>query len=492
MGYSALNQIVFWGTIWGVYHREKIMSTTPKRTTRVGAAVRGVLGTTIAVPLLFSAMPAAAQSQQQEMRELRQQIQELQGRFNELSARQQRTEQRAEEAEQAMADSSDADASGFQVGGTTVEITGYLKADAVYGFEDDHGSSLGPSDALGTRLAEDTDSPGDPHLGATVKQTRLKLATTTPTAIGDVGGYIEMDFYGDNYSDGFDDGPDPRVRRAYLTLGNWLVGRDWSTFSDFNYGTMLNFYGPQAQLFERQTVLRYTFQLPADQSLEVALETPEGDGFTGPDDTTASPYTSVDDTDEPLPDFAFRYKNAVSDSFNFQIAGVARMLQGDVRTAADVDGNDQGDEESAFGWGLDAGGSWSLPTGTTLMATISGGEGIGKYIYAPAGGTDGYVTNDGDIEALMRWGFIGTISQKLAEKWTANFVYGQAYSEDPDDAAFDTDTLHDESSSMTLNLLYTPVDPFTVGLEYNHVDYERQDGLDADANNLQASAIYNF
>ena len=447
------------------------------------------LGTTIAVPLLFSAMPAAAQSQQEQMQELRQQIQELQGRFNDLQAQQQRTERRAKQAEQAAAETSasDDDASGFKVGNTTIELTGYIKADAVYGFEDDYGALLGPSDAIGTRIAEGTDSPGDETLGATVKQTRLKLATTTPTAIGDVGGYIEMDFYGRG-DFGFDSGPQPRVRRAYLTLGNWLIGRDWSTFSDFNYGTMLNFYGPQAQLFERQAVLRYTFELPENQSLDVALETPEGDGFDGPDGTTASPYTGIDDTDEPVPDFAFRYKNAVSDSFNFQIAGIARMLQGDVTTASDG----QGDEDRAFGWGLDAGASWSLPTGTTLMGTVSGGEGIGKYIYAPAGGTDGYVTNDGDVEALSRWGFIGTISQELAEKWTTNLVYGKAYSEDPDDASFDTDALHDESSSLAINLLYTPVDPFTVGIEYNHVDYERQNGVDADADNIQASAIYNF
>ncbi|ROO25784.1 DcaP family trimeric outer membrane transporter [Salinisphaera orenii] len=484
------------------------MSTTPKRTTRVGAAVRGVLGTTIAVPLLFSAMPAAAQSQQQQMQELRQQIQELQGRFNDLQAQQQRTEQRAEQAEQAAAETSasDDDASGFKVGNTTIELTGYIKADAVYGFEDDYGASLGPSDAIGTRLAEGTDSPGDETLGATVKQTRLKLATTTPTALGDLGGYIEMDFYGRG-DFGFDTGPQPRVRRAYLTLGNWLIGRDWSTFSDFNYGTMLNFYGPQAQLFERQAQVRYTFDLSEDSSLDVALEAPQGQGFFGPDDNnvanvgfgSTADSNAIDDTDQPLPDFTFRYKAAPTDSFSFQFAGVARKLQGDVLSeTVDADGNtvasygfDSG-EESTFAWGLDAGASWSLPTGTTLMATVSGGEGIAKYIYAPAGAPDGYVTSDGDLEPIRQWGFIGTISQDLAEKWTTNLVYGQAYSEDPDDAAFDTGDLHDESSSLAVNLLYTPVDPFTVGIEYNHVDYEQQNGLDADADTVQASAIYNF
>lgn len=475
------------------------MSTTPFRSAKVRSAVRGVLGTTIAVPLLFAALPASAQmSQDQEMQQLRDQIQMLQQKFNDMAAKQAASEarQQAQAETQAAAQTSigkseQEPVDGFKVGNTTVKLNGYLKLDAIYDFEDDHGTSLGPSDAIGTLNAQGTDRPGDGNIGATIKQTRLKLSTTTETeTFGDIGGYIEMDLYGAPYDDSFGGGPSPHVRRAYLTVGNWLIGRDWSTFSDFNYGTTLNFYGPQAQLFERQAQVRYTFDMKDAGSLDVALETPTGDGVTsGPTfDDGVTPFQTVDNTDAPLPDFAIRYKGSQG-PVSFQVAGLARYLKADIDgfNGADSNGND-----SVLGWGLDVGATWALPTGTTLMGTVAGGEGIGKYIYAPAGGSDAYVNNNGDLEAFQRWGYIATISQELTSELTGNVVWGQAFSESPDNVAYSTAALHDNSDTLAVNLLYTPVDPLTFGIEYNRSFYEQQDGVDAQAQNVQFSTIYNF
>lgn len=228
------------------------MSTIPCRSTRVDAVVKSVLGTAVAVPLLFSAMPAMAQSQQDEMRQLKQQMQQMQQRFEQLQAKQDKQAAMArnqQSAGGAKAEASVSD-SGMELAGTKFELSGYLKLDAVYDFDNDHGASLGPSDPIQTRNDYGTDSPDNQDLGATARQTRLVLNTTTPTAIGDVGGYIEADLFGNGGS--FGSSLQPRIRRAYVTVGNWLIGRDWTTFSDFNYGTMLNFYGPQAQTFERQ------------------------------------------------------------------------------------------------------------------------------------------------------------------------------------------------------------------------------------------------
>jgi len=478
------------------------MSTTPFRSAKVRSAVRGVLGTTIAVPLLFSAMPAAAQtSQEQEMQQLRDQIQMLQQKFSDMEAKQQAdsmARQQAQSESQAVAQTEVGDTDkepvdGFKVGNTTVKLNGYLKFDAVYNFEDDHGASLGPSDAIGSLINKGTDRPGDGNIGATVKQTRLKISTTTETeTFGDVGGYIEMDLYGDNYSDAFGDGPDPRVRRAYLTVGNFLIGRDWSTFSDFNYGTMLNFYGPQAQLFERQAQVRYTFDVGESDTLDVALETPTGDGVTsGPALADGIPYrqsNNAGNEDNPLPDFVMRYQGSQG-PVSFQMAGIARYLKADIQG---FNGSEDNGNESVFGWGLDVGATWALPTGTTLMGTVAGGEGIGKYIYAPAGGTDTYVTSNGDLEAFQRWGYIGTISQEITSELQANVIYGQAFSESPDNVSYSTDDFHDNSSTVAVNFLYTPVDPLTLGIEYNRSFYEQQDGVDATAQNVQFSTIYNF
>lgn len=483
------------------------MGTNPLTTSKLRASVRGVIGTAVAVPLLFSAMPAMAQSQQNEMQQMREQMQQMQQRMDEMQQRQQAANANQDSGDSGMV-SKAPDGEGFMVGKTKVEINGYIKADAVYDFEDDHGVSLGPSDAIGSKDSKGTDHPGDQDLGASIKQTRLKLSTTTPTAIGDVGGYIEMDFFGNGA--GFEAGPSPRVRRAYLTLGNWLIGRDWTTFSDFNYGTTLNFYGPQAQIFERQAQVRYSLPVDDNTTVDFALENPGGGTVLAGDDSTntaAGPdgvvgtaddvttFANADyrgledgnDTENHAPDVVVRLKSS-NGPFSFQAAAIGRYLTADINNLT----GDGSDEDSVFGYGLNLGGSYSMPTGTTLMLSGVYGEGIGKYIYAPAGGADAYVTADGDLEAYKRYGFIGTISQELTETLTTNVVYGKGFSENPDDYVGSTQDLHDESATIAVNLLYTPVDPLTFGIEYNRSDYERQSDEKAHAQNVQVSAIYNF
>ncbi|MBS62130.1 DcaP family trimeric outer membrane transporter [Salinisphaera sp.] len=467
------------------------MGTSTFKSSTVRASVRGAIGTAVAVPLLFSAMPAMAQSQQEQMQQLREQIQQMQQRFDELQAEQEQmkqTQASPRSDKQLVRKSEDSD--GFMVGNTNVKIDGYFKFDAVYDFEDDHGASLGPSDAIGTLDDKGTDRPGDADLGATIKQTRLRLHTTTPTEYGDVGGYIEMDLYGQPYDSSFDGSVGPRVRRAYLTFGNWLIGRDWSTFSDFNYGTTLNFYGPQAQLFERQAQVRYTMDAGENTSVDFSLENPGGGTVIAGDENDPD-FRGLEDgtgTENTLPDMVIRLKNS-NGPFSVQAAAIGRYLKADVN---DVTGTGDSDEDSVVGYGLNLGGSLTLPTKTTLMVSSVYGKGIGKYAYLPAGGADAYVTSDGDLEAIERYGFIGTISQELTSTLTTNLIYGKAYSENPDDFVGSTDGLHDNSSSAHVNLLYTPVDPLTLGIEYNRVEYERQSGTDATAQNVQFSTIYNF
>ncbi len=442
------------------------MNTIPFKSGRVRAAVKGVLGTTAAVPLLLAALPVAAQ-EQDTLQQLRNQVEALEARLDTMAA------------------DSDEDDGGIMLGETKIEIGGYLKLDVAYDFEEDQGATLGAYDVISQLGAEE---PDDGHVGFTTKQTRLTLTTTTPTAMGDIGGYIEMDMYGDDFS--FDGNVEPRVRRAYITYGNWLFGRDWTTFSDFNYGAMLNFYGPEGQIFVRQAQIRYTFDLAQDSSFEVALEAPDSSstkGFALDDENNevvvpgGADGSSQIAGNDPLPDLAARYKKTIG-NFNFQVAGLARKISADVG-----DG-----DESTFGWGLDVGGAYAFATGTTLMATASGGDGVGRYVYAPLGAPAAYVTSSGDLEALQRWGFIGTISQVLTPKLVTNFIYGYAISDAPEDVNYSTDAFHDSSSSLAVNMLYTPVDPLTFGVEFNRVSYETQGGTDADANRVQFSTIYNF
>ena len=68
--------------------------------------------------------------------------------------------------------------------------------------------------------------------------------------------YIEIDMFGSNGTTA------PRLRKAYITYDKWLLGQDWSTFSDLGiWPNIFDFSGPNAPMSVRQLQLRYTTNL---------------------------------------------------------------------------------------------------------------------------------------------------------------------------------------------------------------------------------------
>src|SRR5699024_12694849 len=101
------------------------MSTRTFKSAKLRKAVKGAIGTTVAVPLLFAALPVAAQG---------------------------------------------------QIGNTTFEVDGYVKLDAWYDREADFGVSLLPSDIIS---ADGLKYPGHPSY--------LNTATASPERRGKSG-----------------------------------------------------------------------------------------------------------------------------------------------------------------------------------------------------------------------------------------------------------------------------------------------------------------
>ncbi|MDA3922607.1 MAG: DcaP family trimeric outer membrane transporter [Salinisphaera sp.] len=443
------------------------MSTNSCRSTKVGTAVKRVWGTTVAVPLLLAVMPIAAQAQQsdaQNMQDMQNQIHQLQLRVTQM---QQQQKQQAElQLDQKKSPKAKAGNDGFTVAGTTFGLSGYIKLDGVYNFDQNAGASVGASSAVGV-------GKNGNRFGMTAKQSRLTISSDTPTSMGDVKGTIQMDFYGGTggYDGSFAHGYTPRVRLAFFTWNNWEFGKDWTTFSDFNYGTTLDFYGPEAQIFRRHAQVRYTFNLPNSGTLDVALESPYDQSLV--DNAGNKVQNAV-----KAPDFVMRYKGSAG-NLSYQFAGVARYLRGS---------NANGNSKSAFGYGLDAGGSYKLATGTTLMATVNYGKGDGAYVYDPAGGADAYISSNGSLDTITRYGYVATLSQALTPKLTTNLVWGQGFAK-----GYGSNRVgqYDSSSSLFVNLLYNVVKPLTVGAEFGHFTYSN-DQPTGHTNRLQVSAIYNF
>lgn len=390
------------------------MSTAlPSKSATVRNAVKVALGAAVATPLLFAAGPASAAD--------------------------------------------------VQVGDTTVDVGGFVRMDAYYDFEHAAGISLTPSDATNT-------NDDDPTFGASAQYTRLTFSINTPTSVGDVGGYIEADFAGGATGNKVG----LRVRQAYVTYGNWLIGKAWTTFANFHYGPTVDFGGPTGQVFGRQKQVRYTIDLGNGSNFAIALEADQSG-------TGSEAGANVPGTGGVLPALVMRYQGAAG-VFSYQAAAMVRQLEGQ-----DTPG-DESSEDSAVSWAVNLGGTVALATGTTVKLSAAYGEGVGGYILAFTKKTqDAYFDGSGDLQLNSKLGITASLVQQFTDTLSGSLVYGYG---EMDHGSTDTSY---QAQSITVGMFYSPVDPLSFGLGYKYVTQDH-DGFDGnkDANRVTFSTVYSF
>jgi len=371
---------------------------------------------------------------------------------------------------------------------TTMSIGGYIKLDMIWDFDQD----LGPSAFVAGLDTSNEES--DVHFRAHARQTRINLATNTPTSGGNVKTYIEVDFFGSSGNEIFTNANNPRMRHAYGEWNGWLAGQTWTNFMHFTaYPSTVDFDGPVGVSFVRQAQLRYTMPLGEGSSLAFSAENAETTGFEGSRDN--------------FPDLIAKYKWAGSGG-GIELAALGRSLTSDSATG----------DDNAFGYGLLAAGRLNLTDSTTLMAGVIFGDGVGRYIYSsfsngvsevqegtvdandPSDPTDdtvlsrtgigeAYIGANGDLETIEAYGANVAISQKWTSKFSSGLSYGRVEGDQPTDLfpnSFET------LQSVHFSNFYQVVDPVTLGLEVSWQDKELANGESADNTRLQLAAQFSF
>ncbi|MEL7017783.1 MAG: CocE/NonD family hydrolase, partial [Pseudomonadota bacterium] len=157
----------------------------------------------------------------------------------------------------------------------------------------------------------DMGGTGDgPDFDFNPRETRFIFAVDTNRGGHDIGGLIDLNFQvtsdgNERVSNSFT----PRMRQAYITIDNWLLGQAWSTFQDVSaLPDSLDFIGPtEGTVFIRQPMIRYT-----KGPFQIASEQPETE-VTGPNGGRLLPG------DDVAPDVVARY-NMKCDWGHFTLA----------------------------------------------------------------------------------------------------------------------------------------------------------------------------
>ncbi len=356
---------------------------------------------------------------------------------------------------------------------TTVSYGGYIKVDFMLSDYSDGSLSAG---SAGRDFYIPSTIPvggegGDAEFDAHAKESRFFLKTKTKLGNGDtVSTYIEMDFLvSPGGNERMTNSYNPRVRHAFIKWRSLLAGQTWTTFfNPYTVADCLDFIGPaESPTLARQTMIRY-----ANRGWMFALENPE---------TTLTPYGGggrIVTDDGQFPDFILR-KDIKTKRSVVTIAGLARQLKYD-------DGNMIDDSTCSYGLSL----SGKVMFGKDdLRFSLSSGSGLGRYLGLNLS-NGAVISADNKLEAIDLTGAFISYRHFWNSQWYSSLTYSLTTVDN------DTDLtglgVTSESSSIHINLLYTPVPKLLVGAEFFTATRKTESGDDGDLNRLQFSMKYVF
>jgi hypothetical protein len=321
---------------------------------------------------------------------------------------------------------------------------------------------------------------------AGVRQSRLGVRTSTPTALGDLKTTFEFELFGT----GVDEGQTTfRLRHAYGELGAFGAGQTWSPFMDPDvFPNSLEYWGPTAMVFFRNVQVRW-MPIEGDHSVIVALERPGASGDAG----VYADRVELQNIRPrfPLPDFSGAYKLTRPWGYA-RVAGMLRWIKWDdvLDDAFDLSG-------SATGWGVNL--SSNLKVGPEKKDTVRlqfvFGEGIQNYMNdSPVDvGIANNLSNPVTPvvgKALPIVGIVAFLDHFWSDEFSSTIGYSRQDIDNTDAQAPDA---FKTGQYLLGNLLFYPAPNVMFGGELQWGRRENfSDGFHSDGFKLQFSFKYNF
>ncbi|MFI8033629.1 DcaP family trimeric outer membrane transporter [Acinetobacter sp. ABJ_C3_5] len=416
----------------------------------------------LALSVITVMSPVYAATDQAEIAQLRQEVQQLRAMLQQYVQQKAPVQPATPVAVTASPQATETTAPKLNLGkgGAEVNLYGYIRADASYQAK---GASTMYNNISGVPLEHTAEEAQQKdRLHSTVNVTRLGLNFKTPSVAGEVGGKLEMDFFGGATRDQF------RIRHAYITLDQWLIGQTWSTFIAPEYypetvdaGT---FVGGALQ---RSPMLRYSDKLSANTSFAVAIEDPK--------------YTATSDPDNEMrmPALVGRLNHKFDNGSLLS----GRTFMAEKKTSTD----------KQWAWGVGLGGKYQLSPQTLLKADYYHVKGDGRFLLWA---NNSYVIDD---QNNIQSNEFDTISTGITHQFNSQLrsTLGYGYMKAKDDNRFaeiqkSNLTQNKELWQGWINAMYNPYKPITLGVEYVYGERETFDGRNGIDNRVNMMATYDF
>ena len=437
-----------------------------------------LLASGAAVALAATSGPAAAD----DLQTLRDQLSKLQSKVAKIEANRAVTARKVAAA--AAVEAGDRPKSWKLPGtNTSMSIGGYVKLDLLWA------SSNGGNFAFGGQIngaAAAAAPPGNDGVNGGAfslhaRQSRIFIATTTPTDWGTLATRIEGDFFGFAGN-----APLFRLRHAWGCLGPVCAGQTWSTFMPVWAGAeTLDFGGAFSSIFVRHAQIRFTHSFGGGWVMQLAIEDPNGGaafGSGGGDALAAVGAGVATAAAQQIPDFvAALFWNMKRG--RLWVGGL--LKQAENRSAPGLS-----DEE--LGYAVQVAGAFKIAK--RLRAGFAGQWGRGYQGYLGNGTTANFVDAGGNITPVTGWG--AYVWARWAWTDTIRSTVMWSYMENNHDKAVTkvrvpVGTTH-WGQSVHVNLIWSPVPAVNIGIEYAFGHGGRFNANDAEYHGIQISFQYKF
>lgn len=379
----------------------------------------------------------------------------------------------------------------FKIPGTdsTIKFYGYVQLDATVDFNGrtpdienfDWATVLPGVPAKGT-----ADAKKNPATYLTARTSRFGLQTNTPSSYGNVGVRLEGDFDAPNgfQSENYTNSVTFRLRQAYGTMGNLLIGQTWSTFLDLGATPdTVDFDGPGSLALVRNPMIRYTIPVSEGMSLALAVENTRGQQY-GPD----TRFQMIPDLHANLTynaPWGHLSVRAVGQDFVRQVG------------APGAESN-----KSKFAVSGAVSGSAKLG-GDTLVGQFVGGQSVGRYLFNALGNefvtgdTHGFVTVDANdkIQTWTQYAYHVGYTHVWSPMYRSNLIWSQTFIQDPKiDGVAATAPTQKEFSQAFVNTFFTLTKTVEFGVEYEWGQWKSfgDPSVKGEQNRITGTFHYNF
>ena len=382
-------------------------------------------GLAVAVTTLMMGTVAHAETQEQkEIKQLRQEVEALKALVTQQQQVQHNQAVQIEQVKAAPQPSAAAPKALSTKSDTEVKLYGFIRGDANYIIE---GSAGDFSDVA------KTNGQTRDKLVATAKTTRVGLDFKTSINGTEVGGKLESDFAGTN--DSF------RIRQAYLTYENWLIGQTQSNFLSNHAPFMIDFSTNVGGGTTRLPMVRYGFDLTPATQLFLAAE---------------KPNSSAEDIKSSVPTLTAKLAHNFDD----------KKGNASARALVEVYKDESVNKRKA-GWGLAAGTTYQVLDPLKATLDVSYTKGVNGILYG-TNANAAFVDDEGNrnIEQNEIWAVQTGLTYSILSNLKTSLGYGALFADKDSDYADLNPTANKEVQQAWLNLVYSPVKPLEFGIEY--------------------------